>query len=144
MKAAHHEIDLALLAVKNAHISVMSFDDKAAREGEEIQVVGYPVASEQIDGAGNGRTYAPTFTTGRVSRVTPDMVQVDAAISKGDSGGPVISSAGKVLGVVAVRALSPDGSEMPNVGGAVSIQSVRSFAPELFERPSRTAHQTVR
>jgi S1-C subfamily serine protease len=53
---------------------------------------------------------------------------------KGNSGGPVVNVRGKVVGVVEVRARTADGSELPKFGGAVSIQSVRSFAPELFQR----------
>lgn len=132
-KAAHgeNEPDLAILGVTDAHVTGMDFETIPASEGQEVQVVGYPVASDQLD-AQSSQYYAPTFNTGRVSRVGPHILQVDAPITTGNSGGPVVSLRGKVLGVVANRALSARGGELPNFGGAVSLQSIRQFAPELF------------
>lgn len=125
------EPDLALLTVPSVHLTGIEIDTVPAAEGQEIQVIGYPTASDQID-ADSNKYYAPTFNTGRISRVAPRVLQVDAPITTGNSGGPVVSQRGKVLGVVALRAISPRGGELPNFGGAVTIHSVRAFAPELF------------
>lgn len=126
--------DLAILQVPKA-MPTIELDAFTPSEGQEIQVIGYPTASDQIDLDSN-KYYAPTFNTGRVSRVAPRMLQVDAPITKGDSGAPVVNLRGKVVGVVAVRAMSPQGHELPNYGGAVTIPSVQAFAPELFGKLS--------
>ncbi|MBY0545679.1 MAG: serine protease [Candidatus Obscuribacterales bacterium] len=130
--------DLAVLFVDNPAISKLEFDTVEPTEGQEIQVIGYPLASDQID-FDSGQYYAPTFSTGRISRVAPRLLQVDAPVSTGNSGGPVISQRGKVLGVIVRRASTQQklGSEiiqteLPNFGGAITVQSVRTFAPELF------------
>lgn len=125
--------DLALLTVTGLRPFPLEFDTIAPTEGQEIQVIGYPAASEQID-MDASRYYSPTFNTGRISRIAPNILQVDAPITKGNSGGPVISHRGKVLGVVAVRALSEQGGELPNFGGAITIKSIKTFAPELFDK----------
>jgi S1-C subfamily serine protease len=125
------EPDLALLQVSTTTIIPLEFDTIEPSEGQEIQVIGYPTASDQID-ADSSKYYAPTFSTGRISRVAPRILQVDAPITNGNSGGPVVSLRGKVLGVVAVRARSDKGVELNNFGGAVTTQSVQNFAPELF------------
>jgi S1-C subfamily serine protease len=125
--------DLAILAVESNTIPCLEFEQLPAEEGEEIQVIGYPTASDQID-IDSSKYYAPTFNTGRISRIAPHILQVDAPITTGNSGGPVVSQRGKVLGVVAVRALSSRGGELPNFGGAVTISSVQTFAPELFSK----------
>ncbi len=122
--------DLAILTTSKV-LPAMDFETLPATEGQEIQVIGYPTASEQID-LDYQKYYAPTFNTGRISRVAPRILQVDAPITSGNSGGPVVDLRGKVLGVVAVRAVSARGGELPNFGGAVSIQSIKTFAPELF------------
>lgn len=129
------EPDLAILSVAKTSIQPLEFDSAPPAEGQEIQVIGYPAASEQIDVEAS-KYYSPTFNTGRISRVAPHMLQVDAPITTGNSGGPVVSQRGKVLGVVAVRALSERGGELPNFGGAITIQSIRSFAPQLFSKMS--------
>lgn len=128
-------IDLSILTVNNPNIPPLEFDHLPPTEGQEIQVIGYPTASDQID-LDSSKYYAPTFNTGRISRVAPRILQVDAPITTGNSGGPVVSQRGKVVGVVAVRALSARGGELPNFGGAITIPSVQAFAPELFERIS--------
>ena len=124
------EPDLAILLVHGKYLGI-EFDTIPPAEGQEIQVIGYPTASEQID-LDSFKYYAPTFNTGRISRVAPHMLQVDAPITTGNSGGPVVSLRGKALGVVAVRAVSVKGNELPNFGGAISAQTVRTFVPELF------------
>jgi S1-C subfamily serine protease len=123
--------DIALLKVSTTAVVPLEFDTIEPSEGQEIQVIGYPTASDQID-ADSGKYYAPTFSTGRISRVAPRILQVDAPITNGNSGGPVVSLHGRVVGVVAVRARSDKGVELNNFGGAVTIQSVQNFAPELF------------
>jgi S1-C subfamily serine protease len=132
---ADGEPDLALLTVSGLRTFPLEFDAVPPTEGQEIQVIGYPAASEQID-VDASRYYSPTFNTGRISRIAPHILQVDAPITKGNSGGPVISHRGKVLGVVAVRALSDQGGELPNFGGAITIKSIKAFAPELFDKLS--------
>src|SRR5579875_54131 len=126
------EPDLAILTVASVRAEPLEFDSVPPTEGQEIQVIGYPAASEQID-IDASKYYSPTFNTGRISRVAPHILQVDAPVTTGNSGGPVVSQRGKAVGVVAVRALSERGGELPNFGGAITIQSVHSFAPELFQ-----------
>lgn len=41
-----------------------------------------------------------TVTTGIVSRVTPRMIQTDAAANPGNSGGPAVNREGRVVGVL--------------------------------------------
>lgn len=125
------EPDLSILTSAPNAIPPLELDAIAPSEGQDIQVVGYPKASEQID-VDAEQYYAPTFSSGHISRVAPRMLQVDAPITNGNSGGPVVSQRGKVVGVVANRAMSASGKELTTFGGAVTIDSVRSFAPELF------------
>lgn len=128
------EPDLAILTASGATSAGLDLDTLPASEGQDVQVMGYPIASEIIDKDAD-KHYSPTLNSGRISRVTPNLLQVDAPVSRGNSGGPVISIRGKVLGVVALRAIL-NGTEMPNFAGAVTTQSIQNFAPELFSRLS--------
>ena len=130
------EPDLSILTSAPNAIPPLEFDPISASEGQEIQVIGYPKASDQID-ADAEQYYAPTFSSGHISRVAPRMLQVDAPITNGNSGGPVVSQRGKVVGVVANRAMSASGKELNTFGGAVSLDSVKNFAPELFNNLSQ-------
>jgi hypothetical protein len=123
--------DIAILSSPQNSLLPLDFDIVQPSEGQDIEVVGYPAASDQID-IDAGKYYSPTFTSGRISRIAPRMLQIDAPITTGNSGGPVVSQRGKVVGVVARRARAAHGEELSNFGGAVTIDSIRSFAPELF------------
>lgn len=133
------EPDLAVLWIANPNLPKLEIDEVQPAEGQEIQVIGYPLASDQID-FDSGSYYAPTFSTGRISRVAPRLLQVDAPVSVGNSGGPVVSQRGKVIGVIVRRASIQQKlgtaviqTELPNFGGAITISSVKAFAPELFK-----------
>lgn len=130
------EPDLAVLMVSSPLVPCLELERESPSEGQEIQVIGYPTASDQID-SDSSKYYAPTFSTGRISRVVSRTLQVDAPITTGNSGGPVVNQKGKVLGVVAVRAISAKGGELPNFAGAIAVRSIIAFAPELFRRPER-------
>ncbi len=131
------EPDLSILSSAPNAIPPLEFDAVPASEGQDIQVIGYPKASDQID-ADAEQYYAPTFSSGHISRIAPRMLQVDAPITNGNSGGPVVSQRGKVVGVVANRAMSASGKELTNFGGAITVDSVRGFAPELFNNLSQS------
>jgi hypothetical protein len=123
--------DIAVLTVEKNNLVPLELDPEEANEGQEVQVIGYPIASDQIDTEANNY-YTPTFSNGHVTRVTPHLVQVDASITTGNSGGPVMSQRGKVLGLIVRRALTDSGAELNKFAAAISVQQIKEFAPELF------------
>jgi S1-C subfamily serine protease len=58
------------------------------RPGDELLLVGSPYG------------LAGTVTTGIVSRVSPTLIQTDAAANPGNSGGPAVDGEGRVVGVL--------------------------------------------
>ena len=128
---ANGKPDLALLKVVHHKVDPIELDAVLPSEGQEIQAIGYAIASDALD-EDSGKFYAPTFNTGRISRVTPNTLQVDAAVTTGMSGGPVINRKGKVIGVVAKRFKNKSGHEVRGFSAAVSANIIRDFAPELF------------
>ena len=88
----------------------MTGDPASVRIGDSIFVVGNP---EGLQG---------TFTGGLVSAVrsNPDLIQFDAAISPGSSGGALINRRGEVIGVVKSTIMSGQ-----NLNFAVPISKLR-------------------
>jgi len=73
---------------------------------EPITVIGYPGVASPIDlnALSNESLFIPTVTNGHVSAVKSDykgtpVIQSDAAITHGNSGGPAFNEAGEVIGI---------------------------------------------
>jgi hypothetical protein len=129
--------DLALI-VARVQIPALELDPHPPAPGQVVQAIGYPAIKQS--GVIVPPVYEPTFTTGKVKSTVASLVQFDAPVSNGDSGGPLINQQGRVVGVVVRRALNgifapfkpKDKSDVDDFAGAVSVASVRAFAPELF------------
>jgi S1-C subfamily serine protease len=94
------DIDLALLQIDEAgKFPAVSRLATAVdlRVGAPVATIGYPLGTDiPMDG-----TAAKTSTTfGNVSKVVPDLLQIDAFASHGSSGSPVFDAHGHVVGVV--------------------------------------------
>jgi S1-C subfamily serine protease len=59
-----------------------------------------PAVGDQLLLVGSPFGLAGTVTTGVVSRVTPKLVQTDAAANPGNSGGPAVDKQGRIVGVL--------------------------------------------
>jgi len=90
--------DVAVLSVSGAarqDLPALALRDSSeVRLGDGVVVVGYPLPSPQNP--------AVTVTQGIVSalRTQDGLIQIDAAVNPGDSGGPVLTLDGRVIGIV--------------------------------------------
>ena len=116
--------DLAVLKVKSEEkFTYVSFDDKNPRIGDWVVAVGNPF------GLGGTVTAGIVSANGREisSSRYDDFIQIDAAVNKGNSGGPAFNLSGKVVGVN-TAIFSPSGG---NVGIAFAIPA--STASQIVE-----------
>ncbi len=81
--------------------------------------------------SGTGRTITASDSTGYKTETLTDMIQTDAAINSGNSGGPLVNAAGEVIGIN--TAVSSEGE---NVGFAIPISSVKGMLSSLLETGS--------
>ena len=127
--------DLAVLKVKSSHrlpfINLGNSD--AAQPGAWVVAVGNPF------GLGG------TVTAGIVSARGRDIgegsydsfIQIDAPINQGNSGGPLFTQDGKVVGVNSAI-ISPNGGGSVGIGFAIPSNTVKSVVSQL----ERTGHVT--
>ena len=90
---------------------------------------------------GNPFGYSATLTTGIISALSrqiegltgdiiEDVIQVDAAINTGNSGGPLLDSRGRVIGINSQIA-SPSGTSA-GIGFAIPVNTVTRVVPQLI------------
>jgi serine protease Do len=132
--------DVALLKIKGKNLPYLTFaNSDEVIVGEWSIAFGNPFGLFDI----NAR---PTVTVGVVSnvgvsfsqenRIYKNMIQTDAAISSGNSGGPLLNASGEVIGVNTViysTSQSTQGAGSIGIGFAVPINRVKKIAEQLKE-----------
>lgn len=131
--AADAANDLALLHVDtDADLTPVTFaDPDDIRVGDEVMAIGYAL---DLDGD-------PTVTTGIVSaqnRTMPaddgaldGLIQTDAAISSGNSGGPLVNAVGEVVGINTAVIRGDAELAATNVGFAIGSAEVQRVLEQL-------------
>jgi putative serine protease PepD len=130
--------DLALLQVEGApHVHPVTFGDSSKMVvGDDVLAVGYALGLSGgptvTDGIISAKGRQVTTQTGTGATVTLlDMMQTDAAISSGNSGGPLVNSAAQVVGINTVVAASSRSTTAQNIGFAITSQTVQTLLPQL-------------
>ena len=101
--------------------------------GQEVVVLGYALGLEG----------APTITRGIVSArrgltdANVDVIQTDAAVNRGNSGGPMVTRDGKVLGMTTFKFSSSEGLGFAIDGTAVRLRAQALANPDITEYKGR-------
>jgi serine protease Do len=120
--------DIALLKVDgHSDFPFIKFADKVPRIGDQVFVVGNPF------GLGGTVTAGIVSGLGRNigSNSYDDLIQIDAPINKGNSGGPSFDLAGDVIGVNTMI-FSPSGGSI-GISFAIPADTVRNVVSQLKE-----------
>ena len=117
--------DLTLLAVDVTGLTPATLADPTnVRVGDEVLAIGYAL---DLDGEASvtlGIVSALGRTILTASGALDGMIQTDAAISSGNSGGPLVDAAGEVVGVNTAVARSDATNTASNIGFSISIAQV--------------------
>ncbi|MHB1047879.1 MAG: Do family serine endopeptidase [Thermoanaerobaculia bacterium] len=122
--------DLALLKIEGNHPfpTLPLGDSDRIRVGEWVMAIGDPLQFEKTVTVGvvSGKGRAPRLS--EVTRSFENLIQTDAAINFGNSGGPLVNAAGEVIGInTAISRYAQ------NIGFAVPINVARRLIPQLKE-----------
>ena len=127
--------DVAFLKIKDVSdlTAAKLGDSKTISVGQQVVAIGNALGEYQnsvTSGviSGTGRSLTATDSTGSVSEKLTDMIQTDAAINSGNSGGPLINAAGEVIGVNTATS-----STAENMGFAIPIAAVKGMLAQLVE-----------
>ena len=115
----HPTLDLAYIQITNRpgqFTPIAIGDSDTVRVGETIIVIGFPMA----DTLGS----EPTVSQGIVSALRDGLIQTDAPVNPGNSGGPMLDQLGNVIGVIVSRMEEIGGRDITGIGFAIPINEV--------------------
>lgn len=123
--AADPDNDLALLQVEVTGLTPATLaDPTTVRVGDDVIAIGYAL---DLDGEASvtlGIVSALDRTLLTENGALDGLIQTDAAISSGNSGGPLVNAAGQVIGINTAVALGDGTNTASNIGFAISIDQV--------------------
>lgn len=109
--------DVAILKASSGQFPALALGSiDEAVVGSELQVIGFPAAASTGLALLDNSSSEPTFTKGLVSAIKlakgnqKKLIQTDAIINQGNSGGPAILSTGNVVGIATYGVSVQDGS----------------------------------
>ena len=131
--------DIAILELDiNPGVQPPPFADTSQLKiGDAVVAIGSPVESDSAE------ELRDTLTAGIVSQLNrfvqidgssiPNLIQFDAPVNPGNSGGPLFNADGEIIGIVIAR-ISP--SEGDGISFAVSANKAQRVAAEILENGS--------
>ena len=127
VKGRDRETDLALLKIDAGdelpHLPLG--DSDALRVGDWVMAIGYPLNFEASVTVGVVSAKGRSIPIENNRADFANYIQTDAAINLGNSGGPLVNTAGEVVGIATGKAFAE------NIGFAVPVDVLRGVLPQL-------------
>ncbi|MBQ8804683.1 MAG: trypsin-like peptidase domain-containing protein [Tyzzerella sp.] len=139
IKGTDSDRDLAIVAVPLANIDKTTIDSiKVATLGDSDKLR----VGETTIAIGNALGYGQSVTSGIVSALgrtlddyAGELIQTDAAINEGNSGGALLNANGEVIGINSAKLY---GETVESMGYAIPISDVIDILNELMNRETKT------
>lgn len=125
--------DIAFLKIKDVSglQAATLGDSKTINVGQQVIAIGNALGLYQNTVtagiiSGTGRSVTASDGNGSTTETLTDMIQTDAAINSGNSGGPLVNAAGEVIGINTAVSASAE-----NMGFAIPISSAKGMLAQL-------------
>ena len=125
--------DIAVLYIGGKDLPYAQFGrSDALKVGDMAVAIGNPL----------GQDYTGTMTDGIISAIdrnvtydghTMTLLQTNAALNEGNSGGPLINAAGQVVGITNMKIMSSYMTTVEGIGFAIPSSVVKQIADQLIE-----------
>ena len=130
---ADENSDIAVIQVEDQTLPAAEFGRSVSlRVGDEVVAIGNPL----------GQAYTGTMTNGIISAIdrnvtydghTMTLLQTNAALNEGNSGGPLINAEGQVIGITNMKIMSGFYTTVEGIGFAIPSSVVKQIADQLIE-----------
>ncbi|SRR6056297_95916 len=133
--AADRSNDLALLRMDGEGFAAATFADPGSvRLGDQVVAIGFALGLDGDPSVTLGIVSALDRTIGTDGAFLDGLIQTDAAISSGNSGGPLVNAAGDVVGINTAVARDTAVSAATNVSFAISAKEALPVIRMLREQ----------
>ena len=152
IKGVSERKDIAIVSVNKKDVDTETLKNiKIATLGDSNELK----VGNGIIAIGNALGYGQSVTTGVISALNrevstddyvQDMIQIDAAINGGNSGGALLNSKGEVVGINSVKYSSNSTSSSASIEGmgfAIPISDVKSLIETLIKGENDTSVLTL-
>ena len=131
VRASDERTDLALLTVEGERLPPARLATDLPEVGELAVAIGNPLGFENTVTAGIVSGLHRAIPSGGQTPALVDLIQTDAAISPGNSGGALVNGRGEVIGINV--AYIPPEARAVAIGFAIPAPTVRSVVRQLQE-----------
>ena len=110
-------------------------DSERARAGDDVLAIGNPFGRERSASRGIVSAVQRLLTSPDGRYTIDHVIQTDAQINRGNSGGPLLDAQGRVIGVTSAIETGDTGAQgNVGIGFAVPINTVRGVVSQLKEK----------
>jgi serine protease Do len=120
--------------------------DELPRVGEQLYVYGFPSPVTNNNYVATESAIEPTLTTGIVSALKKSvagwpLIQMDANINRGSSGGPVCDEKGEVVGLTTFGSIETSGGLAAGLNFAIPVSILQEYLDSagVIAHPSETS-----
>ena len=134
--------DMALLKINATNLKPATFAQPGTiRIGDQVIAIGYALALDGGPSVTSGIISALKRTIITESGALNGLIQTDAAISSGNSGGPLVNLRGEVVGINTAVARSDVNQAANNVGFSISVDEIGPVLEQLRSQASGVVRQ---
>ena len=124
---ADADTDLAVLKISATDLDVLTLgDSRRLKPGQIVVAIGNPFGFQHTVTAGVVSATGRSLRA-RTGRLMTGLVQTDAALNPGNSGGPLVNTRGEVVGINTAMIVPAQG-----ISFAVSAETARLVVPQLL------------
>jgi S1-C subfamily serine protease len=106
-------------------------DSSGLKVGQKIYAIGNPFGLERTLTVGIVSSLNRTLMS-RNRRTIKSIIQIDAALNRGNSGGPLLNSKGELVGMN--TAIASRTGENTGVGFSIPVNTIKRVVPQLIEK----------